>query len=146
MGNKVDSVASLLKAEEGLRLSPYRCTAGRLTIGYGRNLDDKGITADEAEFLLVDDILDATMDCMTIFGCAVWSRLSDVRKAVLCSMRFQLGPGGIRQFVGTIKAVKDGRWADAASHMLVSEWARQTPARARRAADMMSSDQWPAEW
>ncbi len=36
-----------LRADEGERLKPYRCTAGKLTIGVGRNLDDRGITKED---------------------------------------------------------------------------------------------------
>jgi hypothetical protein len=41
---------------EALRLKPYRCSADKLTIGIGRNLDDVGITEEEAYFLLGNDI------------------------------------------------------------------------------------------
>ena len=34
----------LIKYHEKYRRFPYRCTAGKLTIGYGWNLDDNGIT------------------------------------------------------------------------------------------------------
>ena len=43
---------------EGLRLKPYVDTAGKLSIGVGRNLDDKGISKTEADFLLADDLND----------------------------------------------------------------------------------------
>ena len=33
-------VMNQLVMDEGLRLKPYRCPAGKLTIGVGRNLDD----------------------------------------------------------------------------------------------------------
>ena len=33
---------------EDIKLKPYRCSAGKLTIGVGRNLDDNGITRAEA--------------------------------------------------------------------------------------------------
>ncbi|MFD2234837.1 glycoside hydrolase family protein, partial [Phaeospirillum tilakii] len=42
--------------DESLRLKPYRCPAGKLTIGIGRNLDDVGISREEAETLLDHDI------------------------------------------------------------------------------------------
>ena len=41
-----------LKRDEGFRSHPYRDTVGKLTIGYGRNLDDVGISEREAEQLL----------------------------------------------------------------------------------------------
>ena len=40
-------IAMLIK-HEGIMTIPYRCTAGKLTVGVGRNLDDVGITRDEA--------------------------------------------------------------------------------------------------
>ena len=46
--------------DEGVRLKPYRDSVGKLTIGVGRNLDDKGLTRAEAEALLDNDIRDVT--------------------------------------------------------------------------------------
>ena len=37
----MDALISELELDEGVRLSPYRCTAGFLTIGVGRNLDTR---------------------------------------------------------------------------------------------------------
>jgi len=35
----LDRILEQLVRHEGLRLKAYRCTTGKLTIGYGRNLD-----------------------------------------------------------------------------------------------------------
>jgi lysozyme len=53
-----DLLALTLQRHEGLRLRlrAYRDTVGKLTIGYGRNLDDRGISEDEAGFMLDNDI------------------------------------------------------------------------------------------
>jgi lysozyme len=59
----------LLKKHEGLRLKPYRCSADKLTIGYGRNLDDVGISEEEAEMLLLNDLLTANIEVENRF---VW--------------------------------------------------------------------------
>jgi len=47
---------SQIERHEGLRLKPYLDTATppRLTIGYGRNLDDVGITREEADYMLAN--------------------------------------------------------------------------------------------
>jgi lysozyme len=37
-----------LVIHEGLRLKPYRCSSNKLTIGIGRNIEDVGITEEEA--------------------------------------------------------------------------------------------------
>jgi len=53
----------LIKSFEGLRLKPYYCSAGKLTIGYGHVIrkgenypHEKAITEAEAENLLVKDV------------------------------------------------------------------------------------------
>jgi lysozyme len=55
------SVIDLIKTHEGLRLNVYQCTAGKNTIGYGRNLDDNGISKDEADFMLRNDVKETTV-------------------------------------------------------------------------------------
>ena len=54
-----------LVRHEGLRLKPYRCTAGKLTIGVGRNLEDKGISQQEAYELLENDIRECEVQLLT---------------------------------------------------------------------------------
>jgi Phage-related lysozyme (muraminidase) len=44
----ITSLEDQLIDHEGLKLEPYECTAGKLTIGVGRNLEDRGISVDEA--------------------------------------------------------------------------------------------------
>ena len=45
-----------LKRDEGVVLTLYKCSAGKNTIGVGRNIDDRGITEDESDYLLSNDI------------------------------------------------------------------------------------------
>ena len=51
-----DALIHDLKRDEGVKLNPYKCTAGKLTIGVGRNLDDVGITEEESDMLLKNDL------------------------------------------------------------------------------------------
>jgi len=39
-----DKLVDQIIEHEGLKLKPYHCPAGKLTIGVGRNLEDKGIS------------------------------------------------------------------------------------------------------
>ena len=55
MKDFIDLMESL-KSQEGLRCKPYKCTSGKLTIGYGRNLEDVGISQKEAEYLFENDV------------------------------------------------------------------------------------------
>ncbi len=133
----LEKLREQLIRHEGLRLRPYRCPAGKLTIGVGRNLEDCGISRDEAMLLLTNDIREAADDVVNIIGMGVWDRLTDARQRVLVDMRFNLGPGGFRGFKRMIQAVRDQRWEDAANEMIDSNWARQVTSRANRLAAMM---------
>ena len=63
MGEKPSTdLWDMLVRHEGLRLKPYRCPAGRLTIGVGRNLEDKGISSSEAFNMLANDIVECEDD------------------------------------------------------------------------------------
>jgi lysozyme len=125
-------LAAQLLEDEGLRLKPYRCTAGRLTIGVGRNLDDRGITRAEALALLDNDIAD------------FWARLlaalpwlaeapEPVQEALL-NMAFNLGVEGLLDFRQTLALIRTGDYAGAAQAMLASRWAGQVGQRAARLA------------
>jgi len=118
-----------LKRHEGLRLKPYWCSAGKLTIGYGRNLDDVGITQKEAEYLLDNDIAMAGNDLMTVLP-DLW-KYSQTRQAVLMNMLFNLGKTRFVGFKKFIQAVKDEDWKGAAREMEDSKWYKQVGKRAK---------------
>ena len=124
------------------RLQPYRDTVGKLTIGYGRNLDDCGITQRDAEQMLREDVEDARTALLTALP---WfRRLDPVRRAVLVDMAFNLGPAGLLKFGRTLSAVEQGDYETAAVEMLDSKWAGQVGQRATRLAEMMRTGEWPA--
>ena len=124
-----------LIADEGLRLKPYKCTGDKWTIGVGRNLEAKGITEVEAMFMLDNDIKDAKAAARRLIR--TFDRLSDDRKIVLVSMVFQMGKKGVSKFRNMIKAIEMQSFDIAAAEMLDSNWAKQTPNRAKRLSDMM---------
>lgn len=130
-----DSVVPALLRDEGVRLTPYRDTAGKLTIGVGRNLDDVGITDDEAMFLLEHDIDAAVVDCVRAFP---WfTTLDRVRQGVIVQMRFNLGLGRLLGFQKMLAAIAKGTYRTAAVEMLESRWAVQVGDRAQRLAKAM---------
>lgn len=132
-----------LKLEEGLRLKPYKCTSGKLTIGIGRNLDDKGISEKEAEMLLDNDITECIEALVKIFP--NFYLFSKARKVALISMIFQLGEGGFKKFKATIEAINNGDFKLAAAHARNSLWAKQTPNRAKRVTEMLELGVFPKE-
>ena len=130
-------VVEQLKRHEGVTRLPYVDTVGKTTIGCGRNLTDKGLRADEIEMLLQHDISDAEDDAKALLSDVVFDGLTDVRKAVMVNMAFNLGLVRLRQFKTTIAAVKAGRYGEAAAGMRDSVWATQVKGRATELADLM---------
>ena len=127
----------MLIRHEGLRLKPYRDTVGKLTIGVGRNLDDVGITREEALMLLNNDIAQVRREVNRTF--AWFPDLNPVRKNVVLNMVFNIGLPRFRQFKKAIAAIRAKEWEGAAREMLDSRWARQVGRRARELARMMKS-------
>lgn len=128
-------LTDMLIRDEGVRLKPYRCTAGKLSIGCGRNLTDVGISGDEALYLLNHDIERVEKDCAQAFD--FWATLDDSRKCVLLNMCFNLGLRGLLKFQNTLQAVKNCEYDKAADMMLDSKWASQVGERAKRLAHIM---------
>ncbi|MDY0228461.1 MAG: hypothetical protein RBR38_16735 [Desulfomicrobium apsheronum] len=121
--------------DEGFMPIPYRCTAGKLSIGYGTNIQD-GITRDEALLLMRYRLgkVVAALESRLPF----WPSLTDDRRRVLANMGYQLGIGGLMGFKRMLAALDRSDYEAAAREMLDSKWAkRDTPGRARRLAERM---------
>lgn len=125
---------TLLIADEGLRLKPYRCPAGKLTIGVGRNLTDKGISKAEAYIMLQND-MDEVEDALDRI-LPWWRGLSEGRQQALLNMCFNLGINGLLGFRRMLAALQGGDYMAAADEMLASKWAAQVGDRAQRIAKM----------
>jgi lysozyme len=129
------TLADELIRDEGLKLTPYRCTAGKLTIGVGRNLDDRGLSRDEVMYLFKNDIAICEKDLDVLFP--KWRNLSDARQRVLLNMAFNLGRerfAGFKKFWGNLAL---GDYKAAAQEMMSSAWSNQVGQRAVRLRDMM---------
>lgn len=132
----MDRIKEQLVRHEGLRLKPYRCTAGKLTIGIGRNLDDCGISQSEAYVMLINDIMNCEKQLQSKIP-NIYNGLDEVRKSVLLNMCFNLGINGLLCFKNTLAFVKAGDWERAANNMLASKWAKQVGRRAIELSELM---------
>ncbi len=132
-----------LRLHEGERLKPYRCTAGKLTIGVGRNLEDRGITRDESAMLLSNDI--GAMETELLRALPWVTQLNEVRQRVLVDMAFNMGVLGLLNFKRTLATIQAGNYQQAATMMLDSKWAKQVGQRAERLARMMATGMDPRE-
>ena len=123
-----------LIAEEGIRLKPYLCPAGKTTIGVGRNLDDVGITQDEAMEMLDNDI-DRVKAQLAKALPWLETKSPDVQRAI-ANMTFQMGLGGVLKFQKMLAALQARDYNAARREALNSTWAKQTPQRAKRVTDL----------
>lgn len=130
-----EKVETQLVFDEGLRLMPYRCPAGKLTIGVGRNLEDNGITREEAYYLLRNDV----DICHRQLSVAIpfYDRLPSGKKEILLNMCFNMGLTRLQGFKRMLAAMAVNNWDEAAHEMENSDWAKQVGDRAKRLIEKM---------
>ena len=129
---------NLLKLHEGFRSKPYKDSLGIVTIGYGRNLESRGLTEPEAAYLLKCDVKEAEEYLHKEYD--YYYQLSGERKAVLIDMMVNMGPTRLRGFVNTHAALSSRDYEVAALEMLDSKWARQVGNRAITLSKIMQSN------
>jgi lysozyme len=115
-----------LRRHEGFRTHAYKCSEGKITIGYGRNIDEDGgpgISKAEAEFLLANDV--ATYEASVKARIPLYADLDPVRQDILVNMAFNMGVDGLMKFRKMLKAIAQQDWEKAGREMLDSRWARQ---------------------
>lgn len=135
----------MLKRHEGAvvengRHVPYRCPAGKLTIGYGRNIEEFGLSEDEVEYLLDNDIARIIKELSSEYP---WfSSLDDVRKDAIIDISFNLGATRLRGFKRALAAMEVADYKAASTEFLDSKWARQVGGRALELADMIRTGEY----
>lgn len=121
------AVRSQLMRHEGKRAFPYTDTAGKLTIGIGRNLSDVPLADDEIDLLFNNDVHRCVQDLARF---PWWVGLDAIRQRAVVDLRFNLGARGFRGFRRLLAALDRKDYADAAHELLDSDWAHQVqPAR-----------------
>lgn len=123
----------LLKKHEGFRATPYKCTAGKMTIGYGLNLEE-GITEEEAEYLLLGRIKKVEEKLSSYPWFVMQSKN---RRTVLINMAYNLGINGLFKFKKMIAELNRYDYVCAAKEMMDSRWARQVGSRADELHELM---------
>ena len=139
---------------EGLRLTPYKCRAGKWTIGVGRCIEtnpftyeelkavgnwQKGITRNAAIMLLRNDI----EKCLNKLNTWKWYKdLDDERQYALLDMCYQLGFEGLGRFTNMLKNIRIKIWEEAAKECLNSKYHQQTPKRCERIAQLIKTGHW----
>jgi lysozyme len=133
-----------IKQEEGLRMKPYLCPAGKRTIGYGHNLEASPLLPYIAEFLknngcilqhMAEDQLDHDIDVAEAVARRLFvgfDELSEARRDVLTDMAFNLGEGSLSRFAKLRHNVAIKHYENAAKEMKDSRWFTQVTNRAKQ--------------
>lgn len=126
-----------IKSHEGLSLTPYRCTANKLTIGYGRNIEDNGITKEEADLLFENDFA----RCIKELSPYPWyvNQPEHIQSALI-NMCFNLGISKLLGFKKMIAALTVKDYTKASLEALDSLWAQQVGDRAKDVALTMRQE------
>jgi lysozyme len=130
-----EGIRNRLILEEGLELFPYKCTAGKTTIGVGRNIEERGISH-EAAMIMLDEDIDICVE--ELRKNLSWFDDAPVQiKGVLIDLAFNMGINRLLGFVQTLKHLREGDYAAAATELLDSRYAQMLPQRSQRNAALI---------
>ena len=153
---KRNDLLDKLIVSEGLKLQVYKDTLGIDTIGIGRNLEDRGITKEEldwmdipnigivyemgiteadAVYLATNDVQIVEEELLRAHSCV--EQLDSVRQLILVDMAFNMGVPRLCKFKMMWAAIHDEDYPTAAKEMLDSKWASQVKGRATKLANAM---------
>lgn len=145
----MSQIIPILNFEEGYREKPYRDTLGYPTVAGGIKIGPKGAALSNYTFTVprrVGDVwkevfVENTITEMQLRPAIISALKScnDARRDILISMAFQMGVAGLASFENTLAMIAKGDFDGASRGMLNSLWARQTPKRAQRHAEVMRS-------
>lgn len=130
-----DHMQSELRTDEGFRsvvyddatgrpLKPGDTLVGHPTIGYGRALDVNGLTLEEANALLTNDIGRVERALGRYGWCA---QLDPVRRGVMTNLAFNMGVAGLLGFTKMLAALTTQDYSTAATELMHSKWYANAP-------------------
>lgn len=146
--NYFEKALGLVKEAEGFEPLPYRCTAGKLTQGYGRNLEvyplseeeeatlneDGSVSEEVAEKWAYNELLKCEL---RLTNAPSFKECNDIRKAVLLDMAFNIGFNGLMKFRKMHSAIIEHDWLQAGLEMKDSAWYVQVGNRSKRNYTLM---------
>lgn len=137
----IQDAMQMTKNFEGLRLKPYKCSAGKLTIGYGRNLEDVGIAEEEAEMLFLNDYERARGNLRALLV-SYGIKEDDINRDVfyaLTDMMFNMGYSRMSQFKKLFNELKKGSYEGVAREMKDSKWYTQVGNRSKKLVEIVKN-------
>lgn len=134
------NLIDMIKLNEGMvmengRHIPYEDSVGKMTIGFGRNLTDMGISEGEAQTLLWNDVENVIKELDQ--NLPFFNDLSENRRYAVIDMCFNLGLTKFLRFTKMLTALEQKDYHRASLEALDSKWAIQVGSRAQRDAKMI---------
>jgi lysozyme len=150
----MSQIIAILNFEEGYKENPYIDSLGYPTVGVGIRIGPKGNSLSSYTFRVPKKVSDvwtqsmvdlklAEMNSRAAIAAAL-KQCNPARADVLTSMCYQLGADGLAKFKKSLVYISNGDFTRGGNEMLDSLWARQTPARARRHAEVMRTGTYDA--
>ena len=136
-------IIEMLRAHEGVETHAYKCTADKITIGVGRNIDPAGgigLEDHEIDYLLTNDVTRVVTELNNNFDWFFY--LNQARKDALVDMCFNLGLPRLKQFKNALAAMGNEDYELAAEEFLNSRWAEQVGKRAHTVTEIISSGEY----
>tara|TARA_Y100001938_G_scaffold25134_1_gene33347 strand:- start:176 stop:583 length:408 start_codon:yes stop_codon:yes gene_type:complete len=132
------SLIDSIKKHEGFSSVVYRCTADKLTIGYGKRVKYLKVTKEQAEEWLKEDVEHLKYVMADKYEWFLPAP-QEVRDIVI-EMAYQLGVKSFSLFRKTIYLIANRDYKGASVEMLDSKWARiDTPSRALELSERMKN-------
>ena len=131
-----------LRRHEGVKNTLYKCTSDKWTIGVGRNLEDVGLSEEEIDMLLLNDIK-RTKELMDDY-IPWYNDLDEVRQEALINFVFNVGIGTAMKFKKAMAALEAHDYDTAAIEMMDSNWAKQVGSRAVEVTEMIKTGEYQA--
>lgn len=127
-----NKLIEMLKRHEGVETHAYKCSASKITVGVGRNIDPEGglgLSETEINYLLQNDIDRITTELDFEYG---WFLdLNEARQDAMIDISFNLGQTNLRKFKKALTAMSKGEWETAADEFMDSKWSKQVGNRAK---------------
>lgn len=133
-----------MRFHEGVKNKVYKDHLGIETIGVGRNLVDRGLSDEEVDYLLSNDITIVENELDN--GLSWWRDLDEVRQRALADLAFNMGIPRLHGFVKMLDGLQRRDYHAAADELLDSKYAKQVGARSERVATMIRTGEDSAEF
>ena len=135
-----ENVLESIKENEGFRSKPYIDPLSKKKIPkedlavIEKHWDNLNITIGYGDSLKIKSELDTEFENNLNFDFYI---LPDHVKNVLIEMAYQMGVNGLLKFKKTLEHIENKQYEKASIEMLDSNWARQTPLRAKKLSNLM---------